>query len=164
MKYLIVVLFLVLNTNTYALDIAVDASALTINAHPITFPIAPARLDEMLGGPARKTEAANVIYTWDGCGVIGYAKKDGDIYEIDVITQKEPFEFSPRNVFSGKLTLLGVPYGHALGDSELVPLGFAKSAFFGALSYKFQNERIFCKLDTVSKAIGWSRVVVFDPN
>ncbi|AEH01956.1 hypothetical protein [Lacinutrix sp. 5H-3-7-4] len=79
-----------------------SAKGFQINTEIISFPVSIEVLKNSLNANFRVSKTKhNTIYTWDDLGIMGYAKQ-GDIIESLVISyQRESYNFSPKNIFSG---------------------------------------------------------------
>ncbi len=146
-------------------EVAVSEDGVALNGTQVDFPVPSNELLSILGNPNRTSNLANKIYTWDRLGITAYAKgKDPEmVTEVQLITQKEPFPFSPKEEFSGTINLFGTPYRHDISGKELTDLGFEARKVMGPMRYLYRKGKVYCNIDTVDKSIGWSHVTLSNP-
>ncbi|WP_299900944.1 hypothetical protein [uncultured Aquimarina sp.] len=84
------------------INIKLIENSFLINNISVSFPISFKSLHEILKVPYRVYKKKyNTIYTWDDLGILGYSKDQQHIDSIYLELQKEDFDFTPKQLFTG---------------------------------------------------------------
>lgn len=90
------------------LEVKVEGKELSVAGTKVVLDGEKKALVDVLGKPSRTVEKANIIHVWDDLGVIAYEQpKTGKLIEVRVALADMNFEFWPKKLFRGKLTLDG---------------------------------------------------------
>ena len=90
------------------LVVKVDGEKLFINDKALLLPGDRKAVIELLGKPSRVLDKANTLLVWDKLGVLIYEDPDSKkIKQVTVALGEVEFEFWPKKLFRGKLTLDG---------------------------------------------------------
>ena len=90
------------------LVVKVDGGKLFINDKAVPMPGDRKTVVELLGKPSRVLDKANTLLVWDELGILIYEDPDKKkILQVTVALGELKFEFWPKKMFRGKLTLDG---------------------------------------------------------
>ena len=87
--------------------IELNEDGLTIDGHVITFPIAPAHLNAILGSARVFPTKHNVLFIWDDLGIKGYGSQSEGIHTLEVQFHLDEYEHSPKQSYAGVFLLNG---------------------------------------------------------
>lgn len=92
-------------------EIKLDETDLYINGTKLTLPVKPDTLVELLGKASRVVPTeVNTIWVWDDLGVLAYQPPNVDVAKsVNIALGPRDYEFWPKKVFQGTLTLDGAP-------------------------------------------------------
>ncbi len=143
-----------------ALDLTIDKD-LSFDGKVVKLPASLAEVQKVLGPPDRVANLANKIHTWDKLGVTVYANGDGTkVEEICIQLAKEPYPFSPKESWAGKVTAFGFGVGTKTDNASFEKAGFKRKSLLEAYNYEKDANGIHVSVDTVDNKLGWTRVSI----
>jgi hypothetical protein len=144
-----------------ALDLVVDKE-ITLDGKKLNWPTTLTELEKVLGPADRATDLMNRIHTWDKLGVTVYtdSAKPGAVEEICIQLVKEPYAFSPRESWAGKLVAFGAETANKTDNAVFEKAGFARKGSPASYKFKKIQNGFLVIVDSVQNKLGWTRVSI----
>lgn len=102
------------------LEVEIVDGLLSLNGKKVKVPGNPEEIIKVLGKPNRESKLANRRLTWDELGIaVLINPKSEQIIQVSFSLKKESFEFSPKKVFAGKITVDGAEVAETSTISEI---------------------------------------------
>jgi len=90
------------------LSLELTENTFKINTVAIEFPVGIAQLEQLISTTYRTIKLKhNTIFTWDSLGLVAFAKDGKNIESISLELEKETYDFSPSQTFSGTFLFNG---------------------------------------------------------